>query len=133
MGKQKFISRSEMKVAIIGEEDIVTGMVLAGMGAVDGQNKTNFFVVKAKTHPKQIEEKFLEMTARDDVAMLLLTQSCAELIRPAVDAYSTSGKVIPTILEIPSKDQPYNPKQDPIMQRVALFMPQAMEQLGIQV
>mmetsp|Transcript_46477 Transcript_46477/g.85162 ORF Transcript_46477/g.85162 Transcript_46477/m.85162 type:complete len:134 (+) Transcript_46477:104-505(+) len=132
MGKQKFVSKSEMKVSIIGEEDIVTGMVLAGMGHVDGQNKSNFFVVTSKTHPKQIEEKFNEFSSRDDLATIMITQTCADLIRPAVDAYSATGRVIPTILEIPSKDQPYNPKNDPIMQRVALFMPQAMEKLGVQ-
>lgn len=31
-------------------------------------------------------------------------------------------KTIPTILEIPSKDQPYDPEQDYIMQRVNLML-----------
>jgi V-type H+-transporting ATPase subunit F len=37
------------------------------------------------------------------------------MIRPAIQAYS---KTIPTILEIPSKDQPYDPEKDTVMQRV---------------
>lgn len=31
-------------------------------------------------------------------------------------------KTIPTILEIPSKDQPYDPEQDYIMQRVNMML-----------
>ena len=31
-------------------------------------------------------------------------------------------KVIPTVLEIPSKDKPYHEEQDPIMQRVLKLM-----------
>ena len=31
-------------------------------------------------------------------------------------------KAIPTILEIPSKDQPYDPEQDSVMQRVLQFV-----------
>ena len=37
------------------------------------------------------------------------------MIRQAVDSYS---KPIPAILEIPSKDQPYDPNQDSILSRV---------------
>ena len=32
------------------------------------------------------------------------------------------SKTIPTILEIPSKDQPYDPDQDYIMQRVNMML-----------
>lgn len=32
------------------------------------------------------------------------------------------NKTIPTVLEIPSKDQPYDPDQDSIMQRVNLML-----------
>jgi len=31
-------------------------------------------------------------------------------------------KVVPTILEIPSKDIPYDPEQDTVMERVALML-----------
>ncbi|RYY75814.1 hypothetical protein EON63_19230 [archaeon] len=32
------------------------------------------------------------------------------------------SKMIPTVLEIPSKDQPYDPSQDYIMQRVNMVL-----------
>merc|ERR1712187_243258 len=121
-----------MKVGVIADEDTVTGLVLAGVGHVTGNGQKNYLVVDAKTHQKEIEEKFNELTQRKDIAMIFITQGCADEVRFAVDAYAASGSGIPTVLEIPSKEQPYDPRKDAIMQRVALFLPTAMQQLGIE-
>lgn len=48
----------------------------------------------------------------------LFVQIAAD-IRYILNAYD---KVIPTVLEIPSKDKPYHEDQDPIMQRVLKLM-----------
>jgi V-type H+-transporting ATPase subunit F len=56
---------------------------------------------------------------RPDVAILLINQHVANDIRHLIRDYN---KVIPTILEIPSKDQPYDPTQDYIMQRVNMVL-----------
>ena len=69
----------------------------------------------AETTLKQVEDAFKEFTSRKDIAVLLITQAVASMIRQAVDSYS---KPIPAILEIPSKDQPYDPNQDSILSRV---------------
>ncbi|CAE8586217.1 unnamed protein product [Polarella glacialis] len=132
MVKSKFITQTDMKVGLIGDEDTVTGMVLAGIGHVDGQGKKNFMIVDSKVHRKDIEDKFLELTERKDIAMILITQGCAEEIRMSVDAYAKSGKVVPTVMEIPSKEQPYDPRKDSVMQRVAFFLPSAMALMGIE-
>merc|ERR1719247_3122570 len=132
MGKQKFANQAEMKEGVIADEDTVTGLVLAGVGHVTGNGQKNYLVVDSKTNAKEVEEKFNELTARKDIAMIFITQGCADEIRFAVDAYAASGSVIPTVLEIPSKEQPYDPRKDAIMQRVALFMPSAMAQMGIE-
>mmetsp|Transcript_56928 Transcript_56928/g.160686 ORF Transcript_56928/g.160686 Transcript_56928/m.160686 type:complete len:134 (-) Transcript_56928:105-506(-) len=133
MGKKKFVNQVDMKIGLIGDEDTVTGMVLAGIGHVDGQGKKNFLMVDAKTHRKDMVEKFQELTQRKDISMIFITQTCADTIRDAVDAYSGTAQVIPAVLEIPSKEHPYDPRKDPIMQRVALFMPNAMASLGVEV
>mmetsp|Transcript_55835 Transcript_55835/g.88486 ORF Transcript_55835/g.88486 Transcript_55835/m.88486 type:complete len:134 (-) Transcript_55835:73-474(-) len=133
MGKQKFMSQAEMKVGVIADEDTVTGLVLAGVGHVAGNGQKNYMVVDSKTHQKDIEAKFNELTARKDIAMIFITQGCADEIRFVVDLYASSGSVIPTVLEIPSKEQPYDPRKDAIMQRVALFLPSAMQQMGIEM
>ena len=46
----------------------------------------------------------------------LINQHVANDIRHLLKSYT---KTIPTVLEMPSKDQPYDPQQDYIMQRVS--------------
>lgn len=99
-------------------QDTVTGFLLAGVGHIDptkARENPNFLVVDNKTTLKQVEDAFKEFTSRKDIAVLLITQAVASMIRQAVDSYS---KPIPAILEIPSKDQPYDPNQDSILSRV---------------
>lgn len=131
MVKKKVISQSDMKIGLIADEDTVTGMLLAGIGHVDGQGRKNFLIVDSKTHQKEIDEKFTELTERKDIAMILITQGCADEIRYVVNGFCNSGACVPAILEIPSKEQAWDPRKDAIMQRVAFFLPTAMASLGI--
>lgn len=73
----------------------------------------------AETEMGIVEEFFKKVTNRSDVAIVLINQHVANMIRHAVRDYN---KVIPTVLEIPSKDQPYDPSQDYIMQRVNMVL-----------
>jgi V-type H+-transporting ATPase subunit F len=127
MGKKKFVGATDQKIGVIADEDTVAGMVLAGIGHIDGNGRKNFLVVDSKTHIQQISEKFHDLTTRKDIAMIFITQGCADQIRTDVTNYCEGEAVIPTVLEIPSKEQPYNPHKDPIMQRVSIFLPAAME------
>ena len=101
--------------------------MLAGVGHIDGSGRKNFLVVDAKTHNKEIQDSFHDLTQRKDIAMIFITQGCADMIRLDVTAYAETGQVIPTVLEIPSKEQPYDPRKDAVMQRVAMFLPTAMD------
>lgn len=127
MGKKKFVGAVDQKIGVIGDEDTVTGMVLAGIGHIDGTGRKNFLVVDSKTHNKEISDAFHDLTERKDVAMVFITQGCADQIRTDVTNYNESGQVIPTILEIPSKEVAYDPRKDAVMQRVAIFMPTAFD------
>ncbi|KAH9937431.1 vacuolar ATP synthase [Fomitopsis serialis] len=102
-------------LAVIGDEDTVTGMLLAGIGQVDQRQKRNFLVVDSKTNVPVIETAFEEFTQRKDVAILLINQHIAEKIRPLVDKYE---QAFPALLEIPSKDHPYDPNKDSVLKRV---------------
>nr|GMD22013.1 V-type proton ATPase subunit F [Ipomoea batatas]GMD24955.1 V-type proton ATPase subunit F [Ipomoea batatas]GMD26736.1 V-type proton ATPase subunit F [Ipomoea batatas]GMD27769.1 V-type proton ATPase subunit F [Ipomoea batatas]GME14606.1 V-type proton ATPase subunit F [Ipomoea batatas] len=102
-------------IAMIGDEDTITGFLMAGVGNVDLRRKTNYLIVDSKTTVKQIEDAFKEFTAREDIAIVLISQYVANMIRFLVDGYN---KPIPAILEIPSKDHPYDPAQDSILSRV---------------
>ncbi|KAH3915736.1 V-type proton ATPase subunit F [Parastagonospora nodorum] len=105
-------------LAVIGDEDTVTGMLLAGVGHVtpapDAQK--NFLVVDAKTENATIEAAFDKFTTeRKDIAILLINQHIAEKIRHRVESYTAA---FPSLLEIPSKDHPYDPEKDSVLKRV---------------
>lgn len=61
-----------------------------------------------------IEDCFKRFVKRDDIEIILINQNIAELIRHVVDAHNT---VTPAVLEIPSKDHPYDPTKDSILRR----------------
>ncbi|KAJ7630600.1 vacuolar ATP synthase [Roridomyces roridus] len=102
-------------LAVIGDEDSITGLLLAGIGHINENQKKNFLVVDSKTQVSAIEAAFQELTERKDIAILLINQHVAEKIRPTVDRYQ---QPFPALLEIPSKDHPYDPEKDSVLKRV---------------
>ena len=115
MSKNKKFSRTEnnMLLAIIGDEETVTGFLLAGIGERN-ENSTNFLIVNSTTEKAQIEDFFKSLIARKDIGIILISQHVAEIIRETLDAYD---EIIPTVLEIPSKNHPYSIEKDSVMQR----------------
>ncbi|KAI8871571.1 vacuolar ATP synthase [Ramicandelaber brevisporus] len=103
-------------LAVIGDEDTVTGMLLAGIGHVDAQSRSNFLVVDNKTTSSTIESTFTEFTQnRPDIAIVMITQQVADEIRHLVDGHV---EAYPAVLEIPSKNKPYDPTKDSVLNRV---------------
>ena len=101
-------------IAVIGDEDTVTEFVLAGVGHRNVEG-SNFLVVKDDTPIPTVEEAFKSLTSRPDVGILLINQHVANTIRHLLNDYI---QPFPTILEIPSKDHPYDADKDYIMVRV---------------
>eukprot|EP01102_Stenamoeba_stenopodia_P007938 TRINITY_DN2240_c0_g3_i1.p1 TRINITY_DN2240_c0_g3~~TRINITY_DN2240_c0_g3_i1.p1 ORF type:complete len:128 (-),score=32.51 TRINITY_DN2240_c0_g3_i1:121-504(-) len=115
-GKVRIRNREDGSfVAVIADEDTVTGFLLAGVGGLDSSKKSNFLVVDAKTKQAQIEETFKAFTKREDIGIILISQYVANDIRYLLDEYD---QVVPTILEIPSKDHPYDSSKDSLMAKV---------------
>lgn len=100
------------------QQDTVSGFLLAGVGHRTA-NSTNFLIVKTDTKLQQVEEAFLNFSQRDDVGIILINQHIANDIRHVLKDYN---QTIPTVLEIPSKEHPYDPEQDYIMQRVNMYL-----------
>mmetsp|Transcript_11920 Transcript_11920/g.36335 ORF Transcript_11920/g.36335 Transcript_11920/m.36335 type:complete len:127 (-) Transcript_11920:198-578(-) len=110
-------------IAVIGDEDTVTGFLLSGIGNVDNTKQANYFVVDLKETPKQaIEAAFKRFTHDENVAVVLINQNIANLIRADVNAFK---KPVPAVLEIPSKEHPYDASQDGILQKVRGMLGQA--------
>ncbi|KAJ5554906.1 hypothetical protein N7535_007349 [Penicillium sp. DV-2018c] len=96
----------------------VTGLLLAGIGHVTEppESQRNFLVVDSKTETSEIERAFRNFTQeRKDIAVLLINQHIAERIRHSVDTFT---EPFPAVLEIPSKDHPYDPEKDSVLKRV---------------
>ena len=115
MSKNKRFARNEnnMLLGIIGDEETVTGFLLAGIGERN-ENSTNFLKVNSQTKNEQIEEFFETLIKRKDIGIVLISQDVADRIRDTLDAYN---EIIPTVLEIPSKQHPYSIEKDSVMQK----------------
>ncbi|KAJ0115280.1 hypothetical protein N8I77_000652 [Diaporthe amygdali] len=114
--------RDRQFLAVIGDEDSVTGLLLAGIGHVTAapDSQKNFLVVDSKTDNATIESTFDKLIERKDIGIVLINQhasciSIADRIRHRIDTYTAA---FPTILEIPSKDHPYDPEKDSVLRRV---------------
>ena len=58
-------------------------------------------------------------TQREDIAIIIIAQNVANEIRHLIERYD---KAIPALLEIPAKDQPYDPSQDTMLTRVKTLL-----------
>jgi V-type H+-transporting ATPase subunit F len=113
MSKKKTMkNESNLLIAIIGDEETVTGFLLAGIGERNEQSK-NFFII-SKEEKLEIEEIFKTLIGRKEVGIVLISQHIAEIIRDTLDAYED---IFPTVLEIPSRYLPYSIEKDSLMQK----------------
>jgi V-type H+-transporting ATPase subunit F len=113
MSKKFSRNENNLLLSIIGDEETVTGFLLAGIGERTEQSR-NFFIIGANTEKIEIEEIFRSLISRRDIGIILISQHIAEMIRETLDQYE---EIIPTVLEIPSKNHPYSIEKDSIMQK----------------
>ena len=106
-------SKSKL-MAIIGDEDTCTGFLLGGVGEQNKKGQVNFKVCGKETSPDEIAVSLKEFLNRKDIAIILITQTYAELVRDLIDAHT---EIIPAILEIPSKEHPYDASKDSLLKR----------------
>jgi len=109
-------------IAVIGDEDTCVGFLLGGIGEINKNRQPNFFVVDKNTSISELEEMFKKFIRRDDIDIILINQNVAEMIRYVIDTHTTP---VPAVLEIPSKDHPYDPSKDSILRRArGMFNPE---------
>ena len=101
-------------LAAISDTETITGLLLAGMGHADSTS-TNFLSVTSKTDISEIEAFMNGLLKRNDIAIILISQSIANSIRLIIDQHHAA---FPSILEISTKDSPYDPAQDSVMKRI---------------
>ena len=113
--KKYYKSGSSLSIAIIGDEETVTGFLLAGIGERN-ENSKNFFII-TKEEKYQIEEMFNSLVDRGDIGIILICQHIADIIRETIEAHS---EIVPTVLEIPSKIHPYQIEKDSLIMRAMI-------------
>uniref|UniRef100_A0A0K0F5K8 V-type proton ATPase subunit F (inferred by orthology to a human protein) n=1 Tax=Strongyloides venezuelensis TaxID=75913 RepID=A0A0K0F5K8_STRVS len=92
-------------LSVIGDQDTVVGFLLGGIGEISDNREENYFIVERNTTTFEIEEAFNRFVKRKDIAIIIINQKVADLIRQTIDHYKGS---IPAIVEVPSKDSPYD-------------------------
>lgn len=103
-------------IGLIGDEDTCVGFLLGGIGDLDKTKipNLNFVIDNKNSTVQELEDAFKNLVKRGDIDIILITQNIAEMIRHVIDAHKLP---IPAVLEIPSKDHPYDPNKDSIMRR----------------
>ena len=115
----KFGAKGTLLVSAIGDRTTVTGLLLTGMGERNLKNQTNFLIVDKDTDDETIETTLRSFLERTDIGIVLISQNIAERVRNIIVEHN---KVLPTILEIPSKDTPYEADKDTIVKRAAAIL-----------
>ena len=104
---------------MIADATTVTGLLLTGIGERNTKGQQNFMIVDKDTTDSMIEHQLKELIEREDIGVILISQNVAERVRNIIVEHE---KIIPTILEIPSKDNPYDPEKDTIVIRAAAIL-----------
>lgn len=110
-------AKNRTLLACIGDDDTITGMLLAGIGQVTKEpgKERNFKMCTDDTSSDELLSAFQDYTSRNDIAILLINQHLADKIRIEIDSFTDP---FPAILEIPSKDHPYDPEKDSVLRKV---------------
>jgi V-type H+-transporting ATPase subunit F len=66
----------------------------------------------------ELEEALRGFLAREDIAILLIVQYVADMVRHVIENHH---KLTPAILEIPSKEHAYDPSKDFILKRAQVI------------
>jgi V-type H+-transporting ATPase subunit F len=100
---------------------------LAGVGDTDHRKGrgANYFVVSKKTPQHEIESALRTMLSRPDIAVVLICQTVANDVRHMIEAHK---EAIPCILEIPSKDSPFDKTKDTVMVKLTRALGVSMDE-----
>lgn len=104
-------------MGVIGDEDTVTGFLLAGSGDIDPRKGRgpNFVIVGKHTTLAEIEQGFRDMVARPDIGIVVICQPVANDIRHVIAEHTAA---LPCVLEIPGKGTDFDPTKDVVLQKL---------------
>jgi vacuolar-type H+-ATPase subunit F/Vma7 len=92
-----------MKMAVLGEEDLVWGMMLAGIRNA-----------RITTGPDDTKEALNEWLRSPEIGVILLAGDAADQVRPFLSNVRKSKRLYPLIIEIRDNNRGENNQSDPI-------------------
>jgi len=90
-----------VKIVVVGDEDAVAGLRLAGV--------TQGRIVKT---PSEAERAIREAVSDEEVAVLVLTEDVASMVRPLVQELYLKPR--PVVVEVPPRKWAREEREDPI-------------------
>ena len=77
-------------------------------------------IVTKDTTIQELETEFQKFLDRKDIGIVFIAQSLAEKLRNMIiEHQENEDKLLPTVMEIPSKDSPYDPSKDTMLVQAA--------------
>ena len=120
MAKVHYPTNKNMLIAVCADDLTVTGFLLTGMGERDKKGNQNFLIASKETTDDELRAVFQGWVENNDIAIIMIAQNQAERVRDLIVAHQNDEKkLLPTIMEIPSKEQPYDPTIDPVLLKAA--------------
>mmetsp|Transcript_24029 Transcript_24029/g.37432 ORF Transcript_24029/g.37432 Transcript_24029/m.37432 type:complete len:130 (-) Transcript_24029:116-505(-) len=117
-GKLNLRTGDRRYIGVIGDQDTITGLLLAGIGegaSMGQQSASNCVVIQKDTSREDALRAFMSLYDRKDIGIILINQFIANLIRDTIDNIE---RITPAVLEIPSHDHAYDFSKDSIMTRI---------------
>ena len=111
--------KGTLLVAAIADLPTITGLLLTGMGERNEKGVKNFLAIERNTTDEEIDQTLRGFLARSDIGIVLISQGAAERVRNVIVEHES---ILPTILEIPGDDAPYDPEKDTIVVRAACIL-----------
>lgn len=115
----RVVRKGTLLVGAIGDASTITGLLLTGMGERNEREQQNFMIVERNTTDEEIDTTLRGFLARPDMGIILISQGAAERVRNVIVEHEAT---IPTILEIPGDDAPYDPEKDTVVVRAAMIL-----------
>ena len=87
---------NNLNIAIIGDEDLVNGMRLAGV--------TRYHVIKDDTGIEEdVREALTELINEPEIGIIAIQENYAEHVEDLIDKVKVEKRLTPVIIEVPSK------------------------------
>jgi len=112
--------KTRLIMSVIADESTVTGFLLTGLGQRDVSGKTNYYMTSKETTDDDLDAVVSGYIADPKIGIIFIAQNLAERCKNVINEHlNDEEKILPTIMEIPSKEAEYDPTKDSMLVQAA--------------